>query len=99
MLTITAILRVKKGYEHAMHDALQIVAQHVKLNEPETVGYFISQDDVDPCRFTTYERFSDLAAMERHNNSEAVARFFSVAKPILDGEVTVVTAREVSAKH
>jgi len=99
MLTITAIIRVKKGYEQAMHDALQIVAHHVKQNEPNTVGYFISQDDADPCRFTTYERFSDMDAMERHNNSEAVARFFSVAKPILDGEVTVVTAREVSAKH
>lgn len=99
MHTITAILRVKKGNEHAMHEALQTVAQHVKQNEPDTVGYFISQDEADPCRFTTYERFSDLAAMERHNNSEAVARFFSVAKPIMDGELTVVTAREVSAKH
>ena len=59
---------------------------------------FISQDASDPCAFTTYERFADRAAMDRHNGSDAVARFFEIAKPILDGDVTLITAEEVSAK-
>jgi quinol monooxygenase YgiN len=44
------------------------------------------------------ERYLDRAAMDRHNNSAAVARFFGIAKPMIDGEVTLVTGTELSAK-
>jgi quinol monooxygenase YgiN len=98
MLTITAIIRAKKGSEAAMRQALLDVAAGVRANEPDTIGFFVSQDLSDPCLFTTYERFTDQAAMDRHNNSPGVARFFATAKPILDGEVTLVTATEISAK-
>jgi quinol monooxygenase YgiN len=98
MLTITAVIRVKKGAERAMRDALLDVAANVRANEPETIGFFISQDIEDPCVFTTYERFTDQAAMDRHNNSAVVARFFGIAKPLLDGDVTLVTCSELSAK-
>jgi hypothetical protein len=37
--------------------------------------------------------------MDRHNGSDAVGRFFSIAKPILEGDVTLITAREISAKR
>ena len=36
--------------------------------------------------------------MDRHNQSDTVARFFGIAKPMLDGDVTLVTAHEVFAK-
>ncbi|MFZ5780372.1 MAG: putative quinol monooxygenase [Pseudomonadota bacterium] len=100
MLTITAIIRARKGDAEAMRDALLEVAAHVQANEPDTVGFFVSQDVADPCVFTTYERFSDQAAMDRHNGSAAVAKFFATAKPLLDGDgaVTLVTSRELSAK-
>ncbi len=98
MITITAIIRVRKGYEQTMAQALLEVAEHVRANEPETVGFHISQDAENPCLFATYERFTDRAAMDRHNNSSVVARFFGVAKPILDGDVTLITANEISAK-
>ncbi|MGY3441926.1 putative quinol monooxygenase [Bradyrhizobium sp. USDA 4473] len=97
MITITAIIRAKSGREATMRDALRDVAAHVAANEPETIGFFISQSEDDPCLFTTYERFADRAAMDRHNGSAAVATFFGIAKPILDGEVTLVTSKEVSA--
>jgi len=96
--TITAILRVKQGYDRVMAEALLEVAENVRANEPETIGFFISQNLDDPCVFTTYERFADRAAMDRHNNSAVVARFFGIAKPILDGDVTLVTSSELSAK-
>ncbi|SFU11532.1 antibiotic biosynthesis monooxygenase [Mesorhizobium sp. YR577] len=70
----------------------------MRTNEPDILGFFISQDPADPCVFTTYERFADQGAMDRHNNSDVVARFFGIAQPILDGEVTLMTCREVSAK-
>jgi quinol monooxygenase YgiN len=97
MITITAIIRVKAGQHTAMREALLTVAAHAAANEPETIGFFISQSEDDPCLFTTYERFADKAAMDRHNGSPVVAAFFAIAKPLLDGDVTLVTSQEVSA--
>jgi quinol monooxygenase YgiN len=94
MLTITAVIRARKGEERALRDALLEVADNVRANEPDTVGFFISQDLEDPCVFTTYERFT----MDRHNGSAVVAKFFGIAKPLLDGAVTLVTSSEISAK-
>jgi quinol monooxygenase YgiN len=98
MLTITAIIRTRQGCGQAMRDALLEVAANVRANEPDTIDFFVSQDINDPCVFTTYERFTDQAAMDRHNNSDVVARFFGIAKPILDGDVTLVTSSELFAK-
>lgn len=97
MITITAVIRAKAGHEATIRDALVAVAAHVAANEPETIGFFISQSETEPALFTTYERFADQAAMDRHNTSAAVATFFGIAKPILDGEVILVTSQEVSA--
>ena len=98
MLTITAIIRTKRGHADTMRQALLDVAENVRKNEPGTLGFFISQDPQDDCVFTTYERFADQAAMDTHNNSETVAKFFGIAQPILDGEVTLLTCTEISAK-
>jgi quinol monooxygenase YgiN len=98
MLTITAVIRAKKGHEDTMRRALLEVADNVRINEPNTIGFFVSQDHVDPSIFTTHERFLDQTAMDAHNNSPVVARFFGIAKPILDGDVVLVTATEISAK-
>ncbi|MBS0517341.1 MAG: antibiotic biosynthesis monooxygenase [Proteobacteria bacterium] len=99
MITITAVIRAKKGSEATMRQALLDVARHVQENEAQTLSFFVSQDEGDPAVFTTYERFEDRAAMDRHNNSAVVARFFDIARPILDGPVTLVTASEISSKQ
>lgn len=98
MKTITAIIRCKPGTEATMKQGLLDVAANVAANEPGTVGFYLSQDPNDPCVFTTYERFTDKAAMDAHNGSDTVAAFFDVAKPILDGEVTLLTCDEFSSK-
>jgi len=36
--------------------------------------------------------------MVSHNNSESVAKCFAIAGPILDGDVTLLTAEEISFK-
>ncbi|WP_171182171.1 putative quinol monooxygenase [Ruegeria sp. HKCCD8929] len=98
MLTITAIIKTKDGYADTMRQALLEVADNVQKNESDTVGFFISEDPQSPGTFTTYERFTDQAAMDAHNNSDVVARFFGIAQPILDGEVTLLTCEEISTK-
>jgi quinol monooxygenase YgiN len=98
MLTITAVIRARTGHEDTMRRALLEVAENVRLNEPNTISFFVSQDQANAAVFTTHERFRDQAAMDAHNNSEVVARFFGIAKPILDGDVVLVTGKEISAK-
>lgn len=98
MLTITAIIKTKDGYADTMRQALLQVAENVEKNEPNTLGFFISEDPEAPGTFTTYERFTDQAAMDAHNNSDVVARFFGIAQPILDGDVTLLTCEEISSK-
>jgi quinol monooxygenase YgiN len=89
--------RARKGEEGTLSDALLAVADNVRANGPDTVGFFMSQDPADPCVFRTYERFTGRAAMERHNGSAAAAKFSGIAKPLLDGEVTLLTCAEISA--
>ena len=79
MISISAILRVKPGQEATMREALLEMIESVKRDEPGTVGYYISQSIDEPQVFTTYERFVDRAAMERHNNSAAVAKVIQIA--------------------
>jgi len=98
MLTITAIIKTKDGYADTMRQALLQVADNVEKNEPDTLGFFISEDPATPGTFTTYERFTNQAAMDAHNNSDVVARFFGIAKPIIDGDVTLLTCEEISSK-
>jgi len=97
MITLTAVIRVKPGEQAAMRAALLEVASYVAANEPGTVGYFVSQSADRPELFTTYERFADRAAMDRHNNSPAVARFVAATKDILAEAFAVHIGTELSA--
>jgi quinol monooxygenase YgiN len=98
MITITAILTARAGAEAALETALLEVAGHVAAHEPGTVGFFVARSLADPRVLTTYERFVDEAAMAAHNGSAAVAAFFAAAGPLLEGPVTLVTAREISTR-
>ena len=97
MITLTAVIRVKPGQQAAMRAALLEVAGYVAANEPGTVSYFVSQSADRPELFTTYERFTDRAAMDRHNNSPAVARFVAATKEILAEPFAVHIGTELSA--
>ena len=99
MMSISAILRVKPGHEATLRDALLEMIETVKRDEPGTVEYFISQSIDDPQIFTTYERFVDRAAMDRHNNSVAVAKVIAIATPILADRIVLHSANELAAKE
>jgi quinol monooxygenase YgiN len=73
MITITAILRACPGTGAAMQQALLDVAANVAANEPGTLSFFVSRKRGDPTVFTAYERFTDQASMDAHNNAAAVA--------------------------
>lgn len=95
MHTLTAIIRARKGSEAKVRAELLKVGAFAQAHEPDTVDFFVAQDPENPCVFTTYERFTDKAAMERHNNGAGSQGFFAAAGALLDGDVTVVTAEEI----
>lgn len=95
MHTLTAIIRAKKGSEETVYAELLKVGVFAKDHEPDTIGFYVAQDLTDPCVFTTYERFKDQDAMDRHNNGAGSQGFFAAAGDLLDGDVTVVTAQEI----
>ncbi len=98
MITITAQLRARRGHEATMRQALADVAAHAAASEPATIGFFVSQNQDDPTPFTTDERFLDTAAMDTHDGSEALACCSVTIRPILDGDVVLVTGEDVSAR-
>jgi quinol monooxygenase YgiN len=95
MHTLTAILRAKAGHEDRVREALLNVGAYVRANEPETASFFVTQGADDPCVFVTHERFTDVAAMDRHNAGAGSKGFFEEAGGLLDGPVTVVTGPEI----
>ena len=98
MLTITAVIRARTGHEEVVEQALRAVLAEVKANEPGTLAYFVSRSSDDPAVFTTFERFVDAAAMQRHNDSGAVADFVAATRDSLDGPVVLHSCRELDAK-
>ena len=94
MFTLTAILRAQKGQEETVKAELLKVGDHVRSHEPDTASFFVTQSADDPCVFVTHERFSDRAAMDRHNNGAGSQGFFAAAGHLLDGPATVVTGPE-----
>ena len=95
MHTLTAIIRARKGSEDVVRTELLKVGEYAKAHEPGTVAFHVAQDPDDPCLFTTYERFTDKAARDTHNNGVGSQGFFTAAGSLLDGDVTVVTAVEI----
>jgi quinol monooxygenase YgiN len=98
MITITAIIRARSNAQDHVRRALLAVAEAVRETEPETVGYFVAQSPDDPRLFMTFERFADRAAMDRHNNSAALAEFVREAGPHLDGDIAIHVGEEISSK-
>ena len=98
MFTITAIIRARPNEHSFVHEALLSVVEAVRETEPLTVGYFVAQSTDDPCLFTTFERFADRAAMERHNASPALVRFLQRTKLHLDGDVVIHVGEEIALR-
>ena len=98
MMTITAIIRAKPGQEAVVEQALLRVARHAAVNEPGTIGYFVSRSEEHSALFLTYERFRDRAAMALHNSSAALDEFVAATKDALAGPIEIHTAEELSAK-
>jgi quinol monooxygenase YgiN len=82
MVSLTAIIRCKRGSEAMVHGALLKVAAYASENEPGTISYFVSRTKEDV--FITHERYHDQTALNAHNEGVGAKRFFAEAEDALD---------------
>jgi quinol monooxygenase YgiN len=98
MVTITAIIRARPNAQDIVRYALLSVVEAVRETEPQTGGYFVTQSVDDQCVSTTFERFADRIAMERHNASPALVRFLQRTRLHLDGDVVIHVSEEIASR-
>jgi len=98
MIVQTAFIKCRIEDAQKVEAALIEVADHVGENEPDTTDYVVLRSDTDAAGtlFTTLEYFRNELAMELHNNSAAVARFFEVAGPLLTEPATVILNKQIT---
>jgi quinol monooxygenase YgiN len=99
MITITAVIRVKRGMESVMRDALLRVVEHVRYYEPDTVDFFVAAGLEESNVFATYERFANREAMEKHNASDVVKEVHRIAAPILEETMVLETGQEIASSR
>jgi quinol monooxygenase YgiN len=97
MITITAIIKAKPGHEAEVYQALLTSGTEGSTNEPGTIGYHIGRAVDDPSTFTTFERFTDKAAMDHHNATTG-KKFFDAVGDLLDGPPAFAICEEVWVK-
>lgn len=97
MVALTAIIRCKPEGAAAVEAALREVMVYARANERGTLSYYVSRDVTDKAVLCTYERYADRSALERHNSSEAVKQFFTIAQPLLAATPTIIIGEEIVA--
>lgn len=97
VIALTAILRCKPESAAQVEAALLDVMRHAQANEPGTIDYFVSKSADESGVLCTYERYTDRAALDLHNASDTVARFFAIARPLMVVAPVVIIGTELAA--
>ncbi len=96
LIALNAIFRAKAGSGDAMAAALEEMARHVEASEPGTISFFVARDREDPLRFITYERFSDIPAMDAHNTSDYRDAWIARHGDLFEGDLVRYICDETS---
>jgi len=80
-ICMTASYRVRPHFVEECKRIIQELIEHVEANEPGTTLYLAKQDVLDPMSFQHLLIFEDEAALARHQQSPASARFVEKVYP------------------
>ncbi len=96
----TAYYRVRPEAVDECRAAIKVFVDYVKANEPGTEMYLAWQQQTDLTCFVHLFRFKDKAAQDVHGQSDAVAQFESVYRPVLASDgVTFTDYDQVAGKN
>ena len=96
MIVQTVTLACQADAADQVQAALQDVVDHARSHEPDTPDYRVLRcAEGETVVFTTIECFTDMAAMELHNASDAVGKFFEAAGALLSAPPEVRVSHQV----
>ena len=80
-ILMTARYQVKPNAMDRCKRAIQLLADHVRENEEETLFYMAQQEILNPYAFLHIMVFKDEVALTLHRSSKAAEHFVSVLYP------------------
>ena len=86
---VVADVRARKGKEHELREATQILVAKVRA-EPNNLLYFLHEDRESPGHFVFYEIFASKADFDAHNATPHVQTWFAKLPALAEGGVKVV---------
>ena len=94
----TARFQVKPQALEKCKQAIRDFVDYVRTHEPETLQYTAMEETADATRFMHVFVFADVAARDRHANSDAIKHFTGLLypntlAPIEFKEHTIVAAK------
>ncbi len=80
-ILMTAYYQVRPHAVDRCKKAIQILAEHVKENEKETLFYMAQQEKLNPYAFLHVMVFRDEVALTMHRSSKAAEQFVKIVYP------------------
>ena len=80
-ILMTARYQVRPHAIDRCKKATQLLVDHVKKNEKETLFYMAQQEKLNPYAFLHMMVFQDDVALTMHRSSEAAERFVDIVYP------------------
>jgi quinol monooxygenase YgiN len=80
-ILMTARYQVKPNAMDRCKRAIQLLADHVRENEEETLFYMAQQEKLNPYAFLHTMVFKDEVALTMHRSSKAAENFVKVIYP------------------
>jgi len=97
MLSMTALLRAKKGEEAALERVLCDLARQVAQNEPGCLLYRAARSKHDPQLYVLIERYRDEDALAAHANAEHYREAVPALMACLEGRPEIALFDELES--
>ncbi len=89
MLVITAAVKAKEGKEEELRRVLEAMVNQVRDKEPDCFEYTLHQGVEDKTRFSFYERYRNLEAIEVHMNTAHFKQLIADTETLLAEPIDV----------
>ena len=94
MISVVAKLTVKDGHQKDFEEAARALAAAVNANEPDCHYYAFHRSD-DPLVYVAVERYTDMAAVEHHGQTEHFKELGAALGPHMAGRPEVARYEEI----
>jgi quinol monooxygenase YgiN len=89
MIVITAAVKAMEGKEEELREVLEAMVNQVRDKEPDCFEYTLHQGIEDKTRFSFYERYRNLEAIELHKNTDHFKQLIADTETLLAEPIDV----------